>query len=346
MAAPSSTRWEGRPVTQGRSRVAPSPGRPQVSVVITTFNHAAYIAAALESVLAQTYPLHEIVVVDDGSSDATSDSIRPYLDRIHYIRQENRGIARARNTGVAATRGDLIALLDGDDVWEPEKIERQVAAVSQHPDAALIAANGVEFEGDTAVFEHLFARAVRERLRPPTMLKWDCYDALVERNLIFTVSQVLIPRWALERVGESDRRFSTSSDWDLYLRLARDHPFVFLSERLVRWRYLDTSASGPRERRMLQWAVDDIPILKREARRGRNVRADRIRGLVEEKCRRTAYTAFVYGERHDRRWARQYLWRMWRRHHSRAFLTYYVVLLVPPRPRIALRGWARRMMGW
>lgn len=346
MAAPSFARWEGRPMTQGRSGVAHPPGRPQVSVVITTFNHAAYIGAALESVLAQTYPLHEIVVVDDGSSDATSDSIRPYLDRIHYICQENRGIARARNAGVAATCGELIALLDGDDVWEPGKIERQVEAVSQHPEAALIAANGVQFEGDTAVFEHLFARAVRERLRPPAMLKWDCYDALIERNLIFTVSQVLIPRWALARVGESDRRFATSSDWDLYLRLARDHPFVFLSERLVRWRYLEHSASGPRELRMLRWAVDDIRILKDEARRGRNARADRIRHLVKEKCRRTAYTAFVYGERHDRRWALRYLWRMWRHHGSREFLTYYAVLLVPPRPRSVLRRWARRIAGW
>lgn len=345
MAAPSSAPGEGRPVTQSRSRDAHAYARPQVSVVITTFNHAAYIATALESVLAQTYPLHEIIVVDDGSRDATSDSIRPYLDRIHYICQENRGIAPARNRGVAASGGDLIALLDGDDVWEPEKIERQVAAVSQHPDAALIAANGIQFGADTTVFEHLFARAVRERLRQRTMLKWDCYDALVEHNLIFTVSQILIPRWALARVGESDRRFSTSSDWDLYLRLARDHPFVFLSEKLVRWRYHEASASGPRELRTLRWAVDDIPILKNEARRGRNARTDRIRALVEEKCRRTAYAAFVYGERHDRRWAQRYLLSMWRRHGSRVFLTYYIVTLVPPRMRGLLRKLARRITG-
>jgi glycosyltransferase involved in cell wall biosynthesis len=313
--------------------------------VITTFNQASYIAAALESVLGQTYPLHQVIVVDDGSRDGTPDAIRPYLDHIHYIRQENRGVAPARNTGVAAASGDLIAFLDGDDVWEPEKIEKQVTAAVQHPDAALIAANGVQFERDTILTRHLFGRAVRERLLGRALLEWDCYDALLESNLIFTTSQVVVPRWALARAGESDRRLSTASDWDLYLRLARDHPFVFLSERLVRWRYLDTSASGPHDLRALRWAADEIPILREELHRGRDGRADRIRGLIEEKCQRTAYTAFVYGEQHDRRWARRYLLGMWRRHGSGAFLIYFVAILVPPRLRGVLRRLARKVTG-
>lgn len=305
--------------------------------MITTFNQASYIAAALESVLGQTYPLHQVIVVDDGSRDGTPDAIRPYRDHIHYIRQENRGVAPARNTGVAAANGELIAFLDGDDVWKPEKIERQVAAAVQHPDAALIAANGVQVDDDTILIGHLLGRAVRERLRGRAVLEWDCYDALLESNLVFTTSQVLVPRWALAQVGESDRRLSIASDWDLYLRLARDHPFVFLSERLVRWRYLDTSASGRRDLRALRRAADYIPILREELRRGRDGRADRIRGLIQKACQRTAYTAFVYGEQHDRRWARRYLLGMWRRHGSRAFLTYFVASLVPPRVRGVLR---------
>jgi len=228
-------------------------------------------------------------------------------------------------------------------VWEPEKTEKQVTAAAQHPDAALIAANGVQFDRDTILLEHLLGPAVRERLLGRALLKWDCYDALMESNLIFTTSQVLVPRWALAQAGESDRRFSVSSDWDLYLRLARDHPFVFLSERLVRWRYLDTSASGPRELRELRWAADCIPILREELRRGRDGRADRIRGLIEKACQRTAYAAFVYGERHDRRWARRYLLGMWRRHGSGAFLIYLVAILVPPRVRDVLRRLARKV---
>lgn len=317
----------------------------RVSVVITTFNQASYIGEALGSVLVQTYPLHQIILVDDGSRDDTRAVVAPYRDRIRYVRQANHGVAGARNAGVAAADGDLIAFLDGDDVWAPDKVERQVAAAAAYPAAALIATDGVEFEGEQDLGGHLLGRGVRERLAGRVSMEWDCYDSLVARNLIPTTSQVAVPRWALERVGASDRRYATGSDWDLYLRLARDHPFAFVAERLVRWRYVSGSASGAGEQRVLRWAVDELSILRRERSRGRAGRADMIQRAMDDKSRRTAYAAYLYGEARDRAWARRYLVNMWRRQGSDVFLLYLAASFVPPALRGAFGGLRRRVLG-
>lgn len=128
---------------------------------MTTFNQASVLPEALDTVLRQTYPLHQIVLVDDGSRDRTESVVAPYRDRIRYIRQPDHGVAGARNAGVAVADGDLVAFLDGDDVWAPDKIERQVAAAAAYPEAALIATDGVQFEGERELASHLFGRRVR-----------------------------------------------------------------------------------------------------------------------------------------------------------------------------------------
>src|SRR5947208_1919794 len=97
---------------------------PLVSVVIPVFNRHRYVREAIESVLAQTYPAVEVVVTDDGSTDETPDVLRSFGDRIRVITQPNAGIAAARNVAVGAARGSLIALLDSDDRWLPNKLER------------------------------------------------------------------------------------------------------------------------------------------------------------------------------------------------------------------------------
>jgi glycosyltransferase involved in cell wall biosynthesis len=117
-------------------RNAAATGR--ISVVIPTFNYGRFIADAVDSVLCQTLTPHEIIVVDDGSTDDTAEILRPYGDAIRYIYQENQGLSAARNTGILAAEGEWIALLDSDDTWHPTKLQLQAAFAAANPRVDLI----------------------------------------------------------------------------------------------------------------------------------------------------------------------------------------------------------------
>jgi glycosyltransferase involved in cell wall biosynthesis len=129
---------------------------PLISVVVTAANQALHIGPALDSVLTQTSAPGEIIVVDDGSTDETPAAIAPYRDRIVYIRQPNQGVARSRNTGIRAAHGELLAFLDGDDLWEPDKLAVQALAAQGHPKSGLIAVNGIQFTEARVARESLF----------------------------------------------------------------------------------------------------------------------------------------------------------------------------------------------
>ena len=114
--------------------------KPRVTALIDTYNQERFIAEAIESVLAQDFPADdmEVLVVDDGSTDGTQGIVRRYAGRVRYVRQENSGQASALNTGFAEARGEIVALLDGDDIWLPQKIRRTVETFEQHPEAGLV----------------------------------------------------------------------------------------------------------------------------------------------------------------------------------------------------------------
>lgn len=134
----------------------PHPSTPQtaaterISVIIPAYNATAYIVEALDSVFAQTSPAHQVIVVNDGSPDTPQleQVLAPYRDRITYLVQENRGLSGARNTGLRAATGDLIALLDADDIWLPNYIEIQTAFLREHPEYDLVYCNALFF-GDS-----------------------------------------------------------------------------------------------------------------------------------------------------------------------------------------------------
>ena len=109
------------------------PAGTLVSVVIPAFNGERFIGPTIESALAQTYSSVEIIVVDDGSTDATQEAVRRFGDRVRYLRQSNQGGAAARNQGISAARGDWVAFLDQDDLWLPQKLERQAAVFLAEP---------------------------------------------------------------------------------------------------------------------------------------------------------------------------------------------------------------------
>jgi glycosyltransferase involved in cell wall biosynthesis len=111
---------------------------PLVSVIVPTYNRAALVYAAVESVLRQSYRNFEVVVVDDGSSDGTEAELGKFGNAIRYFRQDNRGVNAARNTAIARSNGQLLAFLDDDDLWQPFKLQLQVDLLHQHPDRGLI----------------------------------------------------------------------------------------------------------------------------------------------------------------------------------------------------------------
>jgi glycosyltransferase involved in cell wall biosynthesis len=236
---------------------------PRISVIVTTYNQAAYIAPALDSVLAQTSAPDEIVVVDDGSTDATPDVIAPYRDRIMYIHQPNQGVAQSRNTGIRATQGDLLAFLDGDDLWEPDKLAVQMAAAAAHPQSALVAVNGIQFSETRITRDSLFPPQIARlfELGRESSVSVDASELLLHENVVWTTSQIMIPAWVFREVGLSDPQYPLVNDWDLYLRIADRHPVTFVNRPLMRWRYHERSASGPAFSRQLRWGEDGIHMM-------------------------------------------------------------------------------------
>jgi len=122
-----------------------------ISVVIPVFNGAAYIGQAIESVLGQTLPPDELLVIDDGSTDSTVAVVRQYQPRVEYRWQKNQGTGAARNLGISESKGELLAFIDADDLWLPDKLRLQKTALDEDPDLDLVFAHMSQFrDGGTA----------------------------------------------------------------------------------------------------------------------------------------------------------------------------------------------------
>jgi len=266
---------------------------PLISIIVTTYNQAPYIGPALDSVFAQTCAPDEVIVVDDGSTDKTTEKIAPYRDRIVYIRQPNQGVAQSRNTGIQAAQGELLAFLDGDDLWEPDKLAVQVSAAKGHPKSGLIAVDGVQFTEARITRESLFpAQIARLFDSGEESVSVDASEFLLRENVIWTTSQALIPAWAIEAVGLSDPQFPLVNDWDLYLRIAERHPVTFVDRRLIRWRYHERSASGPAFLRQLRWGEDSIRMMAKHVRRAPRERRSAVRRALRSQIFETARAAY------------------------------------------------------
>jgi glycosyltransferase involved in cell wall biosynthesis len=283
---------------------------PLVSVIVPTYNGSPYVTETLESVFRQTHPHREVIVVDDGSTDDTPDRVRKFGSDVTFIRQANGGVAAARNAGLAAASGDYIAFLDHDDVWLPEKLDVQLSVAARHPASGLIACEGVHFDGERTVASRLLYGPTADRLdSSPTgaVTVEHMYREMLRYNgLICTPSQTLIPRQVVERIGPQDVK-SSLPDHDYQVRIAREYPVTLHRDRLVRWRYLASSMSGPLERRQFVWALGAVSVLKDEARRAK----EDDRAFVHETLRNTvcdiADDAYEFGRRHDLSYARSYL---------------------------------------
>lgn len=199
---------------------------PRVSVVIPTHNRAQHIARAIDSVIAQTGADCEIIVVDDGSRDATGDVIRPYGDRLRYVRQDNAGPSAARNRGWRMARHDWLAFLDSDDLWKPGKLQRQMELVERT--GTHVCFTDVEIMGAVEPTEAVppAGSAGKEVFEEP-------FELILQPSRVLYIQSMLIRRELLNRIGGFDERLRVGEDTKLVYELAFETPFAYVDEPLV-----------------------------------------------------------------------------------------------------------------
>ena len=199
-----------------------------VSVIIPTYNHARYIAQSIASALQQTHAPLEIIVVDDGSTDDTPAVLAAYSDPVRVFRQQNAGVAAARNFGVSKARGEYVAFLDSDDLWHPEKLQRQLERFQADPELGLVHC-GME------TFDDATGRVVEVNVDGAE--GWVAKEMLGFRKIVvFAGSSILIPRRVFDEVGGFDVRLPPSEDWDLCYRIASRYRVGFARGAYVRYR--------------------------------------------------------------------------------------------------------------
>ena len=200
---------------------------PVVSAIIPTWNRRELLLHAIGSALAQTHPVDEIIVVDDGSTDGTADALREaFGDRIVYVRQANAGVSAARNRGMALARGRYFALLDSDDEWMPEKTARQVEWLDAHPDFGMVLCDVERIDIDRRPIDLLGRRAIIPEDG------WVLPSVLANPTLV-PVS-AMFRREVYEDVGGFDESLRTAEDLDFHLRIARHWQIGVIDEPLAR----------------------------------------------------------------------------------------------------------------
>lgn len=199
---------------------------PGVSVIVPSYNRRELLARAIDSILAQTVPVDEIIVVDDGSTDGTGEMLAArYGERVRHVRQANAGVSAARNRGLSMARGAFIALLDSDDLWHPRKNALQLQWLADHPDHAMVLCDVERVDVDGRPLG-----VTRRRDAIPEdgyVLRW-----LVHEPSLVPAS-MMMRREVYEAIGGFDESLRTAEDLDYHLRIARRFRIGVVEEALV-----------------------------------------------------------------------------------------------------------------
>lgn len=267
---------------------------PRVSTIIPTYNCARYVGRAIDSVCAQTYKDYEILVVDDGSSDDTKDVVMQYGRKVTYIYQQNQGVSAARNHAISKANGELLAYLDADDMWFPEKLERQVAFLDAHQECGMVHSEmSIINEQD----EILHARFYEETKR--SVPQGYCMEVLLRRCHIQTLT-VVERRNCFDRAGVFDVRLPIAQDYLHWIMIAAEGQAVgYLAEPLGKYRWRTGSLIGNYPRlledyvRIFDFLLHEKPIAPRHGEEC----ADILRARLYLVQRELAYLDRIYGRR-------------------------------------------------
>ncbi len=194
----------------------------RVSVIIPTYNRSWCLAEAIDSVLSQTHNNMELIVVDDGSTDETPGLLSRYGSRLRCLRQTNRGVSAARNHGIQAADGVLIAFLDSDDTWQPDKLARQVEFFNRQPDAKICQTE------ETWIRRGVRVNPKRRHRKPSGWI----FEASLALCLV-SPSAVMMRRELLEEMGGFDESLAACEDYDLWLRVSLRYPIHLIDDALV-----------------------------------------------------------------------------------------------------------------
>ncbi len=225
----------------------------QVSIIIPTYNRAAFLLHAVQSVLAQTFQDFEIIIIDDGSTDNTAQLIHSLQEpRIRYLTQANQGVAAALNRGWRAAKGTYIGRIDSDDAWLPTLLERLVPVLERDTTlgAVYARAQGMDASGQT----------LPQLSGAPERFPGETLKSLVYGDFVTPIA-VIIQRAALERVGGYDESLPGTEDWDLWIRLAPYYGIAYVPEILARYRYHANNLTRAGSERMTRLMQDRLRIL-------------------------------------------------------------------------------------
>lgn len=211
---------------------------PLISIIMPAFNAEPYICESIESVLNQSYPNIELIVINDGSTDNTANTISHLMDSIIYIETDNKGVSAARNLGIEQAKGEWLAFLDADDIWFGNKLQLQFDQLGgcnwSYTDSYYF---GAQYKHDTK----------RSDLSP--LLSGNIFNHLLTENII-TTSSVLVKKSLVQNVGGFDETLEALEDWKLWLDIAQTHSISYINEPLLKYRVYPGSTSR-KARKML-----------------------------------------------------------------------------------------------
>lgn len=239
----------------------------KVSVVIPVYNGARYVGKAIESVLGQEYPAHEIIVIDDGSTDTTPEVLNSFRDKIITKRIQNSGASNARNVGMALVDGDAIAFLDADDWWFKYKLKKHVELALRFPEIGFFCSNYIvraKDEEKLTLRRHYSKLHYLKDINFNTPLKTHPFNLLLKVNFIGTPSAVLIRREIVSKAGPFSDIYRPAEDYDYWLRCATLTNFVVMEDVLIYKRTHDKNLSndlirtGLSHKKVLEGAARDL----------------------------------------------------------------------------------------